>query len=224
MIRRDYVLRMIEEFMQALARLRSLKQSQRWAEAGHELDAEFKKLIGEGAESVRRLSETDLLARLMRDGPTHLVRDKTLRLTTLLTEAGAVAAAEQRLEESRGCYLKALHLLLAVLGRDDVFEWPGFVPNVELLREQLRNEPLPLRTLALLMQHHERTGAFAKAEDELFAMLDAEPDNRAIVEFGLAFYQRLSAHADATLIAAGLPRAEVEEGLKQLLARSTLRQ
>jgi hypothetical protein len=37
----------------------------------------------------------------------------------------------------------------------------------------LRNDPLPLRTLALLMQHYERTGEFAKAEDELFAMLDA---------------------------------------------------
>ncbi len=224
MIRRDYVLRMIEEFMQALARLRSLKQSQRWAEAGDELDAEFKKLIGEGAESVGRLSETDLLARLMRDGPTHLVRDKTLRLVTLLTEAGEVAASEQRLEESRGCHLKALHLLLAVLGRDEVFEWPGFVPKVEWLRERLRNEPLPLRTLALLMQHHERTGAFAKAEDELFAMLDAEPDNPAIVEFGRTFYHRLLAQNDAMLNAAGLPRAEVAEGFKQLLARAISRQ
>ncbi len=34
----------------------------------------------------------------------------------------------------------------------------------------------------------------------------------------------VSAHPDATLIAAGLPRAEVEEGLKQLLARSNSRQ
>src|SRR5262245_28483653 len=108
MIRRDYILRMIEEFMQALSRMRALKQGQRWAEAGEELDAEFKKLIGDGPESVARLSETDLLARLMRDGPTHLVRDKTLMLTTLLTEAGDAAAAENREDQSRDCYLKAL--------------------------------------------------------------------------------------------------------------------
>ena len=42
---------------------------------------------------------------------------------------------------------------------------------------------MPARTHAMLMQHYERTGEFAKAEDALFAMLDAEPDNNAIVEF-----------------------------------------
>jgi hypothetical protein len=51
-------------------------------------------------------------------------------------------------------------------------------------------------------------------------MLDAGPDNEAIVKLGLAFYQRLLAQSDATLAAANLPRAEVEEGLKQLHACS----
>ncbi|HXT40907.1 MAG TPA: DUF6483 family protein [Candidatus Angelobacter sp.] len=220
MIRRDYILRMIEELAEALARIRSLKQGRRWAEAGDELDTEFKKLIGHGAQEVARLSETDLLARLMQGGPTHLVRDKTLMLTTLLTEAGDVAAAEERMEESRECYLKALHLLLDVLARHEAFECPGFVPKVEMLVAALRSAPLPVRSAAMLMQHYERTGEFAKAEDALFAMLDAEPDNHAIVEFGITFYQRLLAQSDATLAAANLPRAEVEEGLKQLQARA----
>jgi len=224
MIRRDYILRMIEEFMQALSRLRALKQGQRWAEAGDELDAEFKKLIGDGAPSVARLSETDLLARLMQGGPTHLIRDKTLMLTTLLVEAGDAAVADNREVDSRGCYLKALHLLLDVLSRDEVFECPEFVPKVEMLVDALRSTPLPGRTNAMLMQHYERIGEFTKAEDALFAMHEAEPDNHAIVEFGIAFYQRLLAHSDATLVAAGLPRAEVEDGLKQLQARAlTLR-
>jgi len=216
MIRRDYILRMIEEFMQALARLRSLKQGQRWTDAESELDSEFQKLIGEDAESIARLSETDLLARLMRAGPTHALRDKTLILATLLTEAGDVAAGKDRSAAVYQCHLKALHLLLDVLGRDEVFECPGFVPKVELLRERLRNEPLPLRTHALLMQHYERTGEFAKAEDELFALLDTAPDNEKIVDLGRAFYQRLLAQSDTALTAGNLPRTEVEEGLKAL--------
>lgn len=148
MIRRDYILRMIEEFMQALARMRALKQGQRWAEAGDELDAEFKKLIGDNVQSVARLSETDLLARLMQGGPTHLVRDKTLMLTTLLTEAGDVASAEGREADRRECYLKALHLLLEVLLHDEVFECPEFVPRVETLLAALRSTPLPIRAQA----------------------------------------------------------------------------
>jgi hypothetical protein len=219
MIRRDYILRMIEEFIQALARLRSLKQSQCWAEAGDELDAEFKKLVGDGAQAIARLSETELLARLMQEGPTQLVRDKTLMLTALLTEAGDVAAAEDRAEESRECYLKALHLLLDVFARDEGFECPEFMPKVEMIVAALQSAPLPIRSAAMLMLYYEHAGEFAKAEDELFAMLDAEPYNDTLKGFGITFYQRLLAQSDAALEAANLPRAEVEEGLKELQAR-----
>jgi len=216
MIRRDYILRMIEEFVRVLSRLRSLKRDQHWNEVSGELDAEFKKLVGDGAQAVARLSETELLARLIQDAPTQLVRDKALMLTTLLKEAGDVAANQERTEEGRECYLKALHLLLDVLGRGEVFEWPEFVPKVEVLVAALQSAPLPIRSAAMLMQHYERTGEFAKAEDALFAMLDAEPDNQAVVEFGITFYERLRSQSDAALDAAHLPRAEVEDGLKKL--------
>lgn len=219
MIRRDYILRMIEEFTQALARIRSLKKGQRWNEANEELDGEFQKLIGNGAPAVARLSETDLLARLMQDGPTHLLRDKTLLLATLLAEAGDIATTAGQESEGRECYLKALHLLLEILSRDEVFECPEFVPRVEFLREALRDAALPVRTLAMLMQHYERAGDFAKAEDALFAMLEIEPDNAGILDFGIAFHERLLTHTDTALTAANLPRAEVQEGLGELQSR-----
>ena len=220
MIRRDYILRMIEEFAQVLARIRSLKRSQRWGEASAALDSEFKRLIGDGGQAVARLSETELLSRLVQDGPTHVVRDKTLMLTTLLKEAGDVAAAQDWADESAECYLKALHLLLDVLARGEVFEWPEFLPKVEMLKEALQETPLPPRTHAMLMQHHERTGEFAKAENALFTMLDAEPDNGAIVEFGVGFYKRMLEQSNTALADGGLPRAEAEEGLNEFLQRS----
>jgi hypothetical protein len=219
MIRRDYILRMIEECVRMLARINSLKQGQRWNEAAEALDAEFQRLAGAGAQAVARLSETDLLGRLIEGEPTSVVRQKVLVLTTLLKEAGDVAAGQNRPEASRECYLKALHLLLDTLAREEIFEVPEFVPKVEMLLTALQEEVLPVRTHALLMQHFERTGAFAKAEDALFAMLETEPDNAALVKFGLAFYQRLLTQSDAALNAAHLPRAEAEEGLKELQRR-----
>ena len=202
-----------------LARINSLKQGQRWNEAAETLDAEFQRLAGAGAQAVARLSETELLARLIEGEPTQVVRQKVLLLTTLLKEAGDVAAGQNQSDESHACYLKALHLLLDTLAREEVFEFPEFVPKVELLFSALAGNVLPLRTQALLMQHYERTGAFAKAEDALFAMLEAEPENAALVEFGLAFYQRVLAQSDAALNAANLPRAEAEEGRKELQRR-----
>ena len=61
----------------------------------------------------------------------------------------------------------------------------------------------------MLMQHYERAGEIAKAEDAQFAMLDAGQDNPGIVEFAIAFHQHLLAHSAAMLNAAGLSRAEV---------------
>ena len=219
MIQRDYILRMIEEFIRALTRISELKTDRRWQEAAGAVDEEFQRLIGAGADAVSQLTETELLARLIRGEPTQAVHEKTLILTALLKEAGDVAARQERAEESRACYLKGLHLLLESLAREETFALPEFVPRVEMFAAALRGAPLPLETQALLMQHYERSGEFAKAEDALFAMLEAEPDNTGLVEFGVSFYQRLQAQSDAALAAGNLPRPELEAGLAELRKR-----
>jgi hypothetical protein len=219
MIRRDYLLRMIEECIRALTRIAVFKREQRWDQASTVLDEELQKLVGTDAKAMEQLAASDLLARLMQDGPTHALSEKTLVLAALLTEAGDVAAGQGRFGQSRACHLKALQLLLETLAKGELFECPEFVPKVELLRERLQDEPLPLGMRAMLMQHHERAGEFAKAEDELFGMLDAEPENEAIKNFGLTFYQRLQARSDTELAAGNLPRAEVEEGLSEWQGR-----
>ena len=219
MIRRDYILRMIQEFAEALARIRSLKKDQRWAEAGESLDAEFERLIGDDGPTVAALSETELLARVVRGEPTLAVRHKTLALATLLKEAGDVAAAGHRIDQSRKCYLTALHLLLDVLGRGEVFELPEFVPRIEEFVRALADAPLPVRSQLLLMHHYERAGELAKAEDALFAVLDAESDRGPLLEFGMAFYRRLQSKSDAALAEGNLSRAEVEQGMKEIQAR-----
>ena len=219
MIRRDYILRMIEEFVQALARINELKQNRRWQEAAGVVDEEFQRLIGMGAQAVASLTETELLANLIRGEPTQAVHDKTLMLTALLKEAGDVAATQERAEESRSCYLKGLRLLLETLAREEVSDCPDFVPRVEMFAAALRGSPLPLETQALLMQHYERSGQFAKAEDALFAMLEAEPGKAGLVAFGVAFYERLQGQSDASLAAGNLPRPELETGLAELRKR-----
>jgi hypothetical protein len=219
MIRRDYILRMIEELIRALARIQSYKRSENWKEAAGAVDEEMQRLIGGDADAIAKLSETELLARLVQGEATQAVRDKTLVLTTLMKEAGDVATATGRTEAGRECYLKALHLLLDVLGRGEVFECPAFVPRVEMLVAALGDEALPMQTQARLMHHYERTGEFAKAEERLFAMLDQDADPAPVIEFGLMFYRRLLAQSDDALSAGNLPRAEVESAMQELQAR-----
>ena len=219
MIRRDYILRMIEEFFQALSRIKSLKSAREWREADASIEQEFQRLIGIGRKSAAQLSDTELLARLVRGEATLAVPEKTLLLATLLKEAGDVVAEQGRPEDGRTSYLKGLHLLLDTLGRREVFECPQFVPKVEEFVIALGDNPLPLETEARLMQHYERTGEFGKAEDALFAMLDVEPDNGPLLELGISFYRRLEGQSDVHLSDGNLPRAEVEAGLADLNSR-----
>jgi hypothetical protein len=50
-------------------------------------------------------------------------------------------------------------------------------------------------------------------------MLEAEPGNAGLVEFGVSFYARLQGQSDAALAAGNLPRSELESGLAELRKR-----
>jgi hypothetical protein len=167
------------------------------------------------------MSETELLARLIQGESAHVVEANAFMLATLLKTQGDLIAGQGRLEEGRQYYLKGLHLLLDTFGRSEITERPDFVPTVEAFLAGLRDAPLPVPTNAMLMQHYERTGEFAKAEDALFAMADAAPDNTGLLEFGRQFYQRLLRKSDDALTAGNLPRAEANAGLAELDARQT---
>src|ERR1051325_3606638 len=103
MIRRDYILRMIEEFMRMLARLRALKKDQRLNEAASLTEEEFKRITGLDSNALLRLSETELLAKLIQSEPVQVVGEKMFFLTTLLKEAGDIATAQNRIEDGRAC-------------------------------------------------------------------------------------------------------------------------
>ena len=91
------------------------------------------------------------------------------------------------------------------------------VPEVEGLLYKLSNYDLPGRTKTLLFRYFEQTGSFANAENTLYELLDADPEDREILESGKAFYRRLLHQSDAVLVAGGLTRDEVEDGLMKLM-------
>ena len=219
MIQRDYILRMIEELRRILAAIVALKEERRWQEVEGTLEEQFQRLVGAGASEAVGLSETELAARLVRGEATQFVRDKTLFLIRLLKEAGDAAVAQARPDQGRAFYLKGLNLLLGVLGEHEASEHPDYVPPVEIFTVAVSDAHLPARTQAMLMRHHERKGEFGKAEDALFALLDAAPGSREVLDLGIAFYERLRGQSDAALDAGNLPRQELESGLDELRER-----
>jgi hypothetical protein len=221
MIRNDYILRMIEEFARIVSRIVSLRRAGSWQPAAHAVDDQCRELTGVSAAQAVELSETELLARVLKGDGAHALREKILFLVSLLKEAGDIRTGEARVAEAQTCYLKALHLLLHVLAQKDLHDLPDFVPSIEMLLDPLRESRLPMSTCVLLMQHYERTGEFARAEDALFAMLEEEPAADDLLRHGEEFYRRLLAFSDDTLRRGNLPRAEITSSLEELRRRRT---
>lgn len=219
MIRRDYLLRQVEEFVAAIAKMAGLAKNQQWQEASQAADAQFQALAGADAAELLQLSETDLLARVVQGEPTHVVENKIFMLATLFKAQGDLLAGQDKREASRPYYLKGLHLLLDTFAQSQMAKRPDFLPTVEAFLIGLHDAPLPLRTQALLMRHYEQIGEYAKAEDALFTMMETEPANAELLSFGAAFYQRLLPLSDEKLAGGNLPRAEVSAGLGELKAR-----
>ncbi|HEX3717069.1 MAG TPA: DUF6483 family protein [Verrucomicrobiae bacterium] len=217
MIRRDFIIRMIEEMGRALAQIRALRRGRQSEAATQVIDAECEKLVALGIKGILGLSETELVARVSEGQLAQTVHFRTLSVITLLCEAAAISKDEGREEEAREIHLKALRLLLEVLSREDPLEFPEFVPKVESILGALQSKPMPVETQTMLMRHYEATGQFAKAEDCLFAILDDVGPNPAITGFGRAFYERILRRSDQSLAEGDLPRSEAKQGLDEFL-------
>lgn len=219
MIRRDYLLRQIEEFVAVLARLAGLSKDGQWQEASALAGSQFQALAGASADELVRMSDTELLAQVIQGEPTQLVENKIFMLATLFKVNGDILAGWGRREESQPYYLKGLHLLLNTFARGGLATRPDFVPTVDAFLAGLGEAPLSLPTHAMLMRYCEERGDFARAEDELFDMLEAEPANGELLTFGISFYQRLLQKSDDALVMGNLPREEVNAGLAELNQR-----
>jgi hypothetical protein len=216
MIRQDYLLEWIKRYVRWIAEIIGLVKAQDYEAATRRIDLVLRTLLEVGSDSVTDLSDGEILARLTIGEHGHLVQEKCMVIAALLKQLGIVTAAQERLEMSRDCFLKALHLILGLKLREEPTELLEFAPTVEELAEALKPYDLPPRTHGALMIFYERAGKFSKAEDALFAMLEAAPGHADSVEVGVAFYQRLLELGDETLTAGGLPRAEVEAGLVEI--------
>jgi hypothetical protein len=217
MIRRDFIIRMIEELGRALAQIRALRHGSQSEAAIQVIDAECEKFVALGVKGILGLSETELVARVSEGQLAQTVHFRTLSVVTLLCEAAAISNDEGREEEAREIHLKALRLLLEVLSREDPLEFPEFVPKVESILRALQSKPLPAETQTMLMRHYEATGQFAKAEDCLFTIIDDVGPNPAIAGFGRAFYERILRRTDQALAEGDLPRGEAKQGLEDFL-------
>jgi hypothetical protein len=218
LVQRDYILRIIEQLGEVLTHVLHLRRGGSILEARQYINQSIGRLVGIEPEVIAERSPAELATEIRGRLPSHrqkqLVSDQIVVLAGLLHESAHV---HDDGDAARADRLKALDLYLEVLTVDE----PGCVPAeaaIDTILAELTDDP-SIPTMQRLVTAFEMSGRFDDAEDSLFHLLDAAPDDPAILANGIAFYERLLTLDDATLAAGNLPTDEALASLAELLER-----
>jgi hypothetical protein len=214
MINKDYILRLAEKFGRFLAIILHLRQANQFEDALIYIDDLFLQMLGFTSSFINSVSEEIVLKMISPLGELNV--EKCLWIAILLKAEGDIYEDMGNADESYYRYLKSLHFFLAVPPLEGNTGELDVRAEVDELLNKLEAYQLPVQAKVKLFHYYEQTGQYAKAEDVLFDMIEAEQPDHDMVEQGIAFYTRLRVKSDDELQAGNLSREEVEEGLEQL--------
>ena len=216
MIRRDYLVRMVQELAQALARILFLKKTQDYPTALQEIERVLAKFWSLTGDQIKSFSVEEWIALCRQEA--GAMGDKLIALADLLREQALLYAAEGKASEGQPSAATALGLYLEAVATPETVISIDLLDKIEGLISITHGLRMPAVVLKRLLGYFEARGKFDKAEDVLFEWLDSG-DPKAPAG-GLAFYGRLTAKSDRELDQCGLPRDEVEQGRAEFLKRS----
>ncbi|WP_410772282.1 DUF6483 family protein [Fontibacillus sp. BL9] len=215
MLRKDYLVRMIEEMTEIIGKVFDLKQQRKWIEALWELDELYKKQFRLNSRLVGSLAAKDIVE-LMRTGG-NVEADKLQSLARLVKEEGDIYSVSGQFDEGIFRWMKALHLYLAASQHGADRDLWNISSEVNELLGILKGYQLPADTERLLLSYEESEGRYDQAENALYRLLKNGAADRAE---GIAFYERLLTLSPERLRLGGLPQEEVREGLQDWIDES----
>ena len=121
---------------------------------------------------------------------------------------------QNKVSESRRSQAIAIGLYVEAILGGHSFVSVELLDRIETLLARVSGTPLPASVLRRLLGYFEARGRFAQAENTFYDWLETG-DTDAATE-GAAFYERLAGKTDAELERGGLPRAEAEQGRRDL--------
>jgi hypothetical protein len=218
----DKLLVTAEHFTRLLEKLSELKEQEQWAEVGKMVGENLYNLTGLTTKQLSKLSETELLALLVRQGATIWQPFRQIMLVALLREAGDYATAQYPPSGGRGWYLRSLHILCDAISHENIPDWPHVIPDIHDILASLSTSRLPISTHLVVTRAYERAGLFSHAARQIKLASEQSPENRRILNYAIGLYERLQSKSDATLFVQDLPRREIEAVLTELYRRQEI--
>ncbi len=214
MLRNDYLMRLIEQYIRAIALIKSLKMAKNHKKALTVVQDTVMQIFGVDAKFIDTIPEEDLLLLLEIDG--KIDPDRAVMLAGLQRITAEIYEEQDELDAAYFAYLKSLTLYLEVFIQEGDTLFPGYISEIEPLISKLEDYDLPWPVKKRLWRYYEKTGKYSKAEDMLYELMEDKEPETEILHQGIDFYERLLFKDDLSLNRGNLPREEVEEGLAKL--------
>ena len=210
MFRRDYIVRMIEDMTQMVAKVLTLKQERKTTEALWEIDELLNRHFRLNSRLLNSLSVEDVIE-LFRIGG-GLEVDKLQGVARMLQEEAGIYIEKNDDYAALSRLMKALHLYLYAYLHGADRNLLQIMQGIDEVIAAVAAYRLPVKTEYLLLSYLESAGRFGKAEDSLYRLLD---QGEEVADEGCELYQRLMRTDPNVLELGNLPLAEVIQGQEE---------
>ena len=208
---KDYIMKIIRQFTNAIAKIMGLKAENKIEESQEVLTDTLKDFTGLNKEVLESLPYEILIRKVSGSRQTNTV--KSLVLAELLNQQADIFEIRGEMSRARNLYLKSFNIMINVILNDDNSISEQNQDKIDTLIEKIEPFGVPKESRLLLFQYYELTKSYAKAEDVLFGLIDKTEANNDLSAIGIAFYERLISKDQAELQKGNLPIDEVLEGL-----------
>jgi hypothetical protein len=215
LIRQDYIMRMIEQLVQVLAKILFNKEAKNYQEANNDIDAALNNILGLDYNLVYALSARDIISLLEISKDNTMLNIKCIAIAKLLKERAEIKNLNDKEDlSSIYDYQKALILFLEGIlnNKNTDTDLSSYYSDIKEIVKNI-NDEISEDIRFKLFKFYELIGEFDKAEAELFMLRDLDYFN--IQDEGIQFYRKLERLNDIDLIKGNLSKEKVTRGLKE---------
>jgi len=221
MIQQDYIMRMIEQLVQVLAKLLFNKEAKNYDEALKEIENASKSIVGLDFKLLEELSAYDIKSLLALTKNDSTVNVKLIIIAKLIKEKTEILKLTSPDNPNFiSNYQKAISLYLdGILNNKNIeIDLSRFYQDVKELENILEGE-INSDTRIKFFKFYEHLGEYTKAENELFKLREMNyPD---IEKVGARFFKKLEKLSEDDLQKGNFSKEDVAQGIKDFTQKAT---
>jgi hypothetical protein len=151
-MQKDYILRIIEQFVQALVSIMSSRKDGRYEEALGQIDTASRKYLNSEISFFLDLTP-DQLVEYFKGNSSHIDTERGIICADLLYELALICEEKRSLNESLSLKIMSLNLYLTIIPEDVDFQVPDYEKKISEILKIINIHSLPKKIQEKILQY-----------------------------------------------------------------------